>query len=37
VKVPGGVVGVKFFTVADGREHVELSGPATIVATGTLS
>ncbi len=37
VKVPGGVVGVKFFTVADGREHVELSGPATIVASGTLS
>jgi diaminopimelate epimerase len=37
VKVPGGVVGVKFFTVAGGREHVELSGPATIVATGTLS
>lgn len=37
VKVPGGVVGVKFFTVPSGREHVELSGPATIVATGTLS
>ena len=37
VKVPGGVVGVKFFTVADGHEHVELSGPATIVASGTLS
>ncbi|MDP9693684.1 UNVERIFIED_ORG: diaminopimelate epimerase [Arthrobacter globiformis] len=37
VNVPGGIVGVKFFAVAGGREHVELSGPATIVATGTLS
>src|SRR4029453_14771221 len=37
VKGPGGVVGVKFFTVAGGREHVKLSGPATIVASGTLS
>jgi diaminopimelate epimerase len=37
VKVPGGVVGVKFFAGAGGHEHVELSGPAVIVATGTLS
>ncbi|MEV7605575.1 diaminopimelate epimerase [Paenarthrobacter sp. NPDC089322] len=37
VNVPGGVVGVKFFPGVDGREHVELSGPAVIVATGTLS
>jgi diaminopimelate epimerase len=37
VKVPGGVVGVKFFAGAGGHEHVELSGPAVIVASGTLS
>lgn len=37
VQVPGGVVGVKFFTSAEGREHIELSGPAAIVASGTLS
>ena len=37
VAVPGGVVGVKFFVAADGHEHVELSGPAVIVASGTLS
>jgi diaminopimelate epimerase len=37
VHVPGGVVGVKFFLGADGAEHVELSGPAAIVASGTLS
>lgn len=37
VKVPGGVVGVKFFAGAAGHEHVELSGPAVIVATGTIS
>jgi diaminopimelate epimerase len=37
VNVPGGVVDVKFFPGEDGREHVELSGPAVIVATGTLS
>ncbi|MDP9981321.1 diaminopimelate epimerase [Pseudarthrobacter oxydans] len=37
VHVPGGVVGVKFFLGAEGHEHVELSGPAVIVATGTLS
>jgi diaminopimelate epimerase len=37
VHVPGGVVGVKFFAGPAGHEHVELSGPAVIVATGTLS
>ena len=37
VHVPGGVVGVKFFAGPGGDEHVELSGPAVIVATGTLS
>ncbi|MFI5085113.1 MAG: diaminopimelate epimerase [Actinomycetales bacterium] len=37
VTVPGGVVGVAFFTGADGREHVELSGPAVLVAHGTLA
>ncbi|AXJ10641.1 diaminopimelate epimerase [Arthrobacter sp. PM3] len=37
VNVPGGVVGVKFFVGPEGHEHVELSGPAVIVATGTLS
>lgn len=37
VKVPGGVVGVKFFSGAGGHEHVELSGPAVIVASGRLS
>ncbi|MDJ0352232.1 diaminopimelate epimerase [Pseudarthrobacter sp. PH31-O2] len=37
VHVPGGVVGVKFFLGAEGHEHVELSGPAVIVASGTLS
>ncbi|WP_154605213.1 MULTISPECIES: diaminopimelate epimerase [Arthrobacter] len=37
VTVPGGVVGVRFFPGLDGREHVELSGPATIVASGVLS
>ncbi|UZX02578.1 diaminopimelate epimerase [Arthrobacter sp. CDRTa11] len=37
VKVPGGVVGVKFFVGPGGHEHVELSGPAVIVASGTLS
>jgi diaminopimelate epimerase len=37
VRVPGGVVGVKFFLGVDGDEHVELSGPAAIVASGTLS
>ena len=37
VHVPGGTVGVKFFLGAAGHEHVELSGPAVIVASGTLS
>ena len=37
VHVPGGTVGVKFFQGNGGHEHVELSGPAVIVATGTLS
>lgn len=37
VRVPGGVVGVKFFAGPGGHEHVELSGPAVIVASGTLS
>lgn len=37
VNVPGGVVGVRFFPGAGGREHVELSGPAVIVAKGSLS
>lgn len=37
VHVPGGMVGVKFFAGPAGHEHVELSGPAVIVATGTLS
>ncbi|MFJ5955798.1 diaminopimelate epimerase [Paenarthrobacter sp. NPDC092416] len=37
VNVPGGVVDVKFFPGEGGREHVELSGPAVIVASGTLS
>lgn len=37
VNVPGGVVWVRFFPGESGREHVELSGPAVIVATGSLS
>ncbi|MCU1574462.1 MAG: Diaminopimelate epimerase [Micrococcaceae bacterium] len=37
VNVPGGAVGVKFFAGEDGTEHVELSGPAVIVATGVLA
>ncbi|MGO4384776.1 diaminopimelate epimerase [Specibacter sp. RAF43] len=37
VTVPGGVVGVRFFPGPDGREHVELSGPAVIVADGVLA
>ncbi|MGA7206860.1 MAG: diaminopimelate epimerase [Specibacter sp.] len=37
VEVPGGTVGVRFFPGPDGREHVELSGPAVIVAVGVLS
>ncbi|WP_287928552.1 diaminopimelate epimerase [Arthrobacter sp.] len=37
VAVPGGTVGVRFFPGSDGREHVELSGPAVIVADGVLA
>lgn len=37
VAVPGGTVAVAFVPGADGREHVELSGPAVIVARGTLA
>ncbi|MFC3298809.1 diaminopimelate epimerase [Arthrobacter agilis] len=36
VTVPGGVVGVTFFDGPEGREHVQLSGPAVLVADGTL-
>ncbi|WP_138443793.1 diaminopimelate epimerase [Sinomonas susongensis] len=36
VHVPGGTVQVAFVTAAEGAEHVELSGPAVIVAHGTL-
>jgi diaminopimelate epimerase len=35
VEVPGGVLGVRMFPTEDG-EHVSLSGPATLVFTGTL-
>ncbi len=37
VTIPGGVVGVRFFPGAGGREHVELSGLAVIVAEGVLA
>lgn len=37
VQVPGGTVVVKFIPGPDGREHVELSGPATIVARGVIA
>jgi len=36
VEVPGGVLGVRMFPTEDG-EHVSLSGPATLVFTGTLT
>ncbi|MCC3273152.1 diaminopimelate epimerase [Arthrobacter zhangbolii] len=36
VTVPGGVVGVRFLAGPEGREHVELSGPAVLVARGML-
>jgi diaminopimelate epimerase len=36
VSVPGGVVGVTFFDGPEGREHVQLSGPAVLVADGVL-
>lgn len=37
VAVPGGVVGVRFLAGPEGREHVELSGPAAIVAEGVIA
>jgi diaminopimelate epimerase len=37
VAVPGGVVRVRFLPGPDGSEHVELSGPAVLVARGTLA
>ncbi|ALO67559.1 diaminopimelate epimerase [Arthrobacter alpinus] len=37
VAIPGGVVGVRFFMGPSGREHVELSGPAVMVAEGVLA
>ena len=37
VAVPGGIVGVRFFPGPDGREHVELSGPAVMVAEGVFA
>ncbi|KHL00843.1 diaminopimelate epimerase [Sinomonas humi] len=36
VRVPGGTVQVAFVTAPEGTEHVELSGPAVIVAHGSL-
>ncbi|MEC5200699.1 diaminopimelate epimerase [Arthrobacter sp. PL16] len=36
VTVPGGIVGVTFFDGPEGREHVQLSGPAVLVAEGIL-
>jgi len=36
VEVPGGVLGVRMFPTEDG-EHASLSGPATLVFTGTLT
>jgi diaminopimelate epimerase len=36
INVPGGAVGVRFFPGPDGREHVELSGPAVIVGLGVI-
>ncbi|APF40311.1 diaminopimelate epimerase [Neomicrococcus aestuarii] len=37
VNVPGGTVVVKFIPSPDGSEHVELSGPAQIVAGGVIA
>jgi diaminopimelate epimerase len=37
VTVPGGVVGVRFRLGAGGDEHVHLSGPAVLVASGTFA
>lgn len=36
VGVPGGVLGVAFIPGSEGREHIELSGPAQLVAHGSL-
>ncbi len=37
VAVPGGVLGVRFAPGAGGAEHVFLSGPAVLVARGSIS
>ena len=37
VGVPGGVVRVRFIPAPDGREHVELSGPAVLVSRGVVA
>lgn len=37
VTVPGGVVAVRFSLTAQGAEHVHLSGPAALVASGTFA
>ncbi|GAB3538789.1 diaminopimelate epimerase [Arthrobacter tecti] len=37
VSVPGGQVGVQFHVGPDGREHVHLSGPAVLIASGTFA
>ncbi|GAA3694889.1 diaminopimelate epimerase [Arthrobacter ginkgonis] len=37
VRVPGGTVRVRFIPGPEGREHVELSGPAELVARGVLA
>jgi diaminopimelate epimerase len=36
IRVPGGTVQVAFVTGTEGAEHVELSGPAVIVAHGAI-
>lgn len=36
VRVPGGTVHVRFTMAPDGSEHVELDGPAVLVAHGTI-
>jgi diaminopimelate epimerase len=37
VQVPGGTVHVSFLPGPDGKEHVQLSGPAVLVASGTIA
>lgn len=37
VTVPGGTVGVRFSISPDGAEHVHLSGPAVLVASGSFA